>query len=516
MPFVTLIVPQHEITVGRPIANEIMEDVRTAMGLSSDMEIQLADKLEGKPRPGTTLTDSNNEVENSAAVKANIIRATVKETYTEDGIMTSVVYRPGHKALFIDSAIGLYIKPVYGTTMLEFDITINFRNRSDLMALRRRLRLSGGLPQAHVKHAVRYNYGLPDTVALFLHTTWTLRENMGGYGETLQEYLDNHFIQGRITRSSMDGKTNRLAIDEIQTGIFGLYGDEVYYNEVEASDNVFQMTLTYKVQYEQILGLTMQYPKVIHNQPIPAYYDEWWQPKEVVSSMPSMPVGYPLPKTMPLILGQTPEGGGIRIDPTDEWFPTNVPYNTRSILFTPLYIEPGNENALFHIDDFTDAELPPIVKFYLETFPTQITELGSGLPYYIQAFRVNEIEEEITLSISDTGHVTSVIPMDVRRRNYLRVSMMVDLSSISMEHSLYLCKNPNIAEGVFNLNYGEVFLNTDGWLTTTPDKSQILPTEFKKSVQRMPTTHSRYKESSRYREHAVQYGSVTVHAQLPR
>jgi len=514
MPYVTQIIPQHEITITRPVITQFVEDIMKAYGVPSDMRIVYEEELGSLPLREALLAkkktakdndrDKDKDIQIEVPRNHDFVKVTYREKYAEDAVLRSVAYNREHVCVFNDQSLGLRLSATYASVIVEMNITFNFRSRVTLSALRRRLRMAHGLSAIQVRHSIRYNYGLPKAMTEFLYDAWVMREAVEPYGDTLSEYLDNHFYKGRMSRANVSSTYARVAIDEIQSNIRGEVASEFFYNEPEVNEGVYELGMEYKTQYEQPIGLVLRYPNMIHNQHIPERYQEIWEPPPVVTTFIDTMRSYPRIENDYAIPPMLELPGDTRLDPTDEWFPERASEGYGTVVIVPLEVELGNRRSVFNLSDLPENYLPLHIRNYIQDHP-----LDSIVPhrsaYLVQAHRLGDNEDLSVVEISPTGDITTTIDMDPRKRNYLRISMLMDLGNLSQDHFDYLAANPYMAEATLDARCPGIRLNTNGLLRTigvSPGWKVAKPS-LRDTIGRMPSTGAIYKE-------AITHGTRTV------
>jgi len=483
-----------------------MEDLVTAFALPADTKIIHEEKFAGNPNVGTKEGEKNKGAKTGPNPSGNHIYAAYEETYDEADIINNNVYGGGYIPIMRDDALGILLQPTYATVKLDINVKIRFRSKTQMNSVRRAMRLASSLSNLNYRHAVQYNYSLPETILLYLYDAYMLRNNVAGYGDSLAEWLDQSFIRGRISRTTADGKNATLAVDEVQDNIYGRYGTDVFYNEPETEDGNYEMSFQYLIEYKQILAVVFKYPNVIHNQDIDGFYNKAWNPPQHVGTPPTPDRDFAtIPEQLKIPYRYVGDGG-VRLDPTDDWFPKNAIPNYATLVIAPLLTDPEHIHQLFNIYDIEDV-LPPGVLDYIVGGIAEAIEPYQS-PYHMAVYRVGEDEIEVTLAVDNAGNVTSVLPMDLRKRYYLRVSYLTDFGRLTVAQTTHLRTNPDVCELAFRVIYPPVTLNTDGWLTTVRSGGIITVKSFRDSVKRLPGTNRIFKELTLRSDNLVQTTNI--------
>jgi len=422
MPTIALSIPQHDVTVTRTIVRQIGADFITRFGLPSDTRVLVEERIGQVANPEGALDTKDSKPLSTD----NYLLLRYSEAFTDNGILQSAVYRPEYPSLFFDPDLGIEMRPTYGWVRMEIGIEVNFRDKSVIQALQRKLRIRGGLLHHVQIHDLVYQYEIPESFLAFLYDAWSLREANYGYGENLADYFKRAFIHGGVVkRSNLSGSASTLAINESQDNIVGRFNEEVFYNDVEEDGGRHRLTMEYNFEYQQPLAVVMTYPLFIHNQRIPQEYIDKWQPILRVDPDGEHTRSYMRGPMSDTVSRYYRADGGHRLDPIDDWFPRNPQKATVTEILTPILVDPADPTLIGSLNDFTDEMVNPCIKDYLLAYPELVT-VPYETPYLVQVYRVYRAEEELTIYIEADGTIRSKLPMNPRHRHYLRIAKMVD------------------------------------------------------------------------------------------
>ena len=509
MPSVALIIPQHSETVTRNIVRQLGAEMLARFGLPKDFNV-IVREVVGSP---ATPEGEIGKPKDSAKPLSNDDHLIVEytERYVENDLLSSVVFRDEYAPLFTDEVLGIKFKPTYAKVLLTLNFTFNFKNRSTVSAVQRKLRMRGGLMHHVQHHDLHYNYQLHNDILNYLYDVHVLRENNAGLNENLSDYLSRCFIKSGIgVRRSLNNKNAALVVMESQAGVVGRFSQELFYNEITESDGVYTMQMEYTLDYHQPLGIVLDYVLFIHNQRIPQRYIDSWQPVKVVDPDGEGTRSHFTDRNGHVIGRYYRADGGHRLDPIDDWFPRNPLKGTVTEVITPIVVDVNNPHSVANLHDFTTEQLTPLVKDYILAYP-DLALVPYASPYLVQVFRVSDKEEEVTLTLDTQGNIESVLPLDVRRRHYLKITRMVDMGKLHVAHSVEMLKHPTRTHNVFKLLDPRVTLDDDpNWLLTVGGK-YLTKRSFRQSIKRMLTTNRTYAALIETRPHYVQYGHITTH-----
>lgn len=483
MPKVTYVVEQHNETVSRYIVNSIAIGLLNKFGLSDQFRISISEKngqpfIEADKQP--LETDSRLEI-------------SYKDEYDEKGLLHgAALYRNIYPKVFEDKKLGISIEPIYAKSLVTMEVTAVFKTRSEANYVQRRLRTMGGLPNLEDYHGLTYNYNIPTSIMSFIYDAWYMRENVEGYDEDFETWLDACLIRGGyLKRSNLSNSVDILAIIENQNTQVALADNEMFYRELEESEGTWRFSFTYTFSYDQVTGAELIYPLFVHNQRIPDIYAQAWQPN-AVELKPSTPAfSYLNSKKINYFKDlYVPFKGGNRFDAMDDWFPSNpLPY-TGSILIAPLVVDYDDRYVLVNLYELKDY----VSDFVVETLMAdrQAAVVPYEGPYFLEAFRVNEREETLTVTLEANGDVRSLTPLDLRRRHFIRISGLLDLSLLRTQSMRKLIQSVDNTVNVLSELMPSIDKNQpEKYLTVVNDK--VTELSFNRFVQKIPQTNKYFK-----------------------
>ncbi len=451
MPSIILSVPQTSETVTRAVARVITQDLVKSYGFKPNVFITYKEASSiAPPTTGGTL-DPTPVVK--LADEDNVI-VTIDEQFTDTGILTSGLYRMDYPYLFVDKQLGIYMAPTYTGVKVTLAIQLIFKNKSAGDRFKRLFRVRGSARSLGDTHEIRYNYSLPDTVLAFLYDAHQqMVVPAGTTKETLSQYLDRCFYGGLGRRTTQSKSATRLILDEVQGNIVGEYSEELFYNELAMDNGHYTISCNYAFEYLQIIGISLEYPLVIGNKYIPKVYRELWGNPQLHDFQTSPAVHKTLSYMPPIWLsevnGVPRYQGGYYLDPLETWLPVHNTPHTLTIALTAVKVDPTAPTAVLKLSDFTEAQLPLFIRTYITMYPTDSLSLYSS-PFHVQLYQVGNEEKEVTITISPTGEIRSVLPMSPEYRYYLRISMMVDLTRLTVVHASKMINTPVETREVFN------------------------------------------------------------------
>lgn len=512
MPVATLMVPPIMDSVSTSLARELGQEYLTRLGVQGDTHIKV------QPKSGHVLTTEGTQ-DRLAELKTlppldteRQLTINLSEEFTEEGLLHNATYRPEYPPIFRDDKVGLKIRPSYAFTRLTLELRFQFQHESEAQQVVRRLRMHGGLHSIPNTHRVYYQYGMPDSLQVFLYDVHQMREAVGQYDQTLAEYLHSGFREGLLgSRKTQDGETTTLAINEVQHDCTALFDSEIYYQSIDSINAGHVVGFTITLDYQQIMSLLVFYPTFIHNARVPQMYFDMWQAPRHRNVNPAEVLSYiePPNKSEPTPYYYAGDGG-YRLDPIDDWFPRQPQDATLTQVITPIQVDINDSTLICNLNDFTEEQLPPFIKDVILAFPDKATE-PYELPYLVQVYKVCGREQLVTITIHPNGDIRSVIPLDPTCRYYVRISVLVDLTRLDVWFVTWVLKYPHITLQMFKHIHPPVTMDEDKeWLETAQGKWVIHKT-YDRTLGKIPTTEPVFRKMRRRLTLYSQHGAVITH-----
>lgn len=520
MPTIGLAVPQSAETVTKRAMLSVTRDIMGFIGLPENTSIVVNESM-GAP---ASKEDTLNKKQRITLSDDNHVVLNYKELFTENGIVTNTFYKKSKPFIFADPDIGLSIYPATAKVEVNMTLRIKVRDRGALEKFRRLLRIRGGINYMLGKHNLKYDFVIPGVMIAFVHDSWSMREHLGGYNETLTDYLHRCIPKGLVKRSNMSGEFSTLAINQQENDIQGHFSEEVFYNDTESSEGSNNVEISYKFFYDEVVGAVMHYPLMIHNQRVSNKYLNSFQTREINPLLGERTLQYLSTFTEAEGLHRFYKShDGYRVDPFDDWFPKfDNKGSLKSAIITPISIDVTDFNAVLSLHDFSNTQLPPSVKDMILRFPDLSLELYRA-PYKVTLYSVNREEREEPIEILPSGEVRTLYPMNIRNRYFLRIGITLDLSKLSTNVVQYLLTKPVDVLNILSLLDGSVVMS-DKSLPDAPNSinlktigdavnnnGKITLNSYIQAIKNIKTTNSKYANNRENNPYLI--GNINIIAQ---
>lgn len=427
MPRVTTEVPDTYESITRPVAIAVLDQLKTAFGIKKDVKVIYSGIFEN-PQSQNSAIGEDPDI-GVGFTSEGLITLEAVEDYSENSLLSTAILRPEAPGIFVDDKLGILLRPVYSKT----DVTLTMRFRaSDEVTVSRwrddmRIRLAAGREQQLLE--VNYHYMLPPAFIIALVDIHRLREANVGYGETLQTYLREHFTARATTITTLAGTEAALAIAESQVGIQGNADFTSSIPQKERGDDgtSWSVSFDYKFTYEKVIGCTLIYPCIIHNQIMPTqflpeavnlFYDRPRLQSRSFSALQAI-------NHVGNVEGLT----GVTIPAYDDWLPTYNPHRV-SLARILLTVDPNDPTLLLDLNELGDFKIHPEILVYLRENYSLITDSVStavGVELYMGDHWVNPG----AITVSPDLVLRTVESMDQRQVYHLRITLLLDLNRLS-------------------------------------------------------------------------------------
>lgn len=396
---------------------------------------------------------------------------------------------PEYPPIFKHWELGIEVRPVCQPVVMEIQLRMISNNYNDLEQFISMLRSQHWFNQPDMRVNLMYNYSVPDSILGYLYQAWFASENVEPLGQTIEEFTSDHFTEGVITRRDIYGKRPQLAINEKQNNCLALVTTMPEIIETDAELSRSEVTVTIELHYDKIKYLACEIQRYIHNQKINidmlalhGVRGQLYRPNKVPDVFTGVHAS-----VNPINGVDVVKVTDFQYDPMDQWTPPLTLPSISDLLVIPCVVDPLNPTDVLDLEEIDDYRLPPELMAIMRAY-FDLLIWPTNFPILIELFAVGATLKAIPLIIDSNLHVRSAVPLDLRLRHYLRISILTDLSDAEIEalrHTpamlLYLFQmiNPNVIIG-------------DEWLILLPDGS-ISPQSIRDTIVRLRTTHPEYR-----------------------
>ncbi len=374
----------------------------------------------------------------------------VDEDYDRNRLLNTYVKQPETNYIFKDENIPIFIKPIYSSS--EVKITVKYRSRDINQAKKWRndMRTKAAMMRDINLHEITYHYHLQEQFIVILKELHRLRENIAGYNESWDDYFINRLTSKASIVSNMSGTQALWAIAEKQIRVQGYFDFEGVPDrgDREGDQDNWGMSFTYLFKYEKPIECNMIYPIMVHNQLL----TEEFRPKEKTYTIEDQlrtftRSGRVFAEFESDMKSLTIKGNsGISIPSFDEFYPDSILPSTVRIFTALTSIVPEDRKYLFNIKDLGDFSLEPLILDFI--INSEYPYLGRDFQsiFCLSFYRESNLTSSGNVTVDKDLNVFSAVDLNLRKSHRVRLSLVTDLSYLSLEAIARLRKYPLVAQ----------------------------------------------------------------------
>lgn len=367
-----------------------------------------------------------------------------------------------HLLIFKDTDLGIRAKPLTALATIELEITYRSKSYNTINMWLSRFQRNKLIREPHNYHNLNYNYLIPDVMAAYIYDVYKLIQNVAppDVPITMKDYFNQHYTKGLVTRSNLAGKNNSYAINVESKGQLG-YFTSLPEQVSSDKDKLFhEVTFTYVLNYEKPTDIILEYQVFIHNQRIDKVYTPFFKPSDPA---PDVHTGL---RTFSGGVNTGTERLGwyklelpdIFLDKLDTFHPAMPIPRTSTMLIVPIQLDPNDKTLVSNIDDIPSNSYHTLANTLLKQWYAEAT-VPYASPFHLELYEVGATERSMPITMDVNGVIRTNVEMDLRKRHYLRISVLVDLTmcssaiirellkNISWVRSLLLMLNPDVNLG---------------------------------------------------------------------
>lgn len=447
MPSIGLNLPEGYELISRPVAQGIAQRVISHLGIQDKVSILFPGDAEVAAQAGSTLGEQKEGGPNTRFASTQRLQVSMNEQVLEGEVLATPTWQINHPPIFSDPKLGITMKPIYH--LVEGVLSFTYRAADQTSAEQWKNRLLRYISQnrAEMYHEIIYAYALPGQFITILAEIHKLRETVAPYGDTVIDYLRNHFSDRVDVKTNMAGKGSIFAVDEIQKGVIGWFDWTIPPTpEKTSEESTYTATFEFHYQYQQVTGVHLKYPIIVHQQLLP-------------SNLRPLNLSYELNRSLPTYMslakqeyqavkketdGYYATQEGIRYPDFDEWAPDHVIANQIPVLTVMLTISADDPRFLLNIKELSHWNFNPDILEFMLAEPKWVT-LTKFTPVLITLYCDGDKCDDQIVQMDSSGDVRTTIDLDLRRQYHVVISAMSDLSQLNKNNTDLLRQYPKAA-----------------------------------------------------------------------
>ncbi len=266
MPTVPMSLPDITQSVFRPVVFDVADQVKQATDIPENIPIWYENDDGELQSAGSGLDNKTDRLMKSDSRERVQIRAT--ERYAEDQQITDTSGRAGNVPVFVDRPLKVWMAPSYTTSTVQMEYA--FYTKSKETARRWRDTVTHRYLQGRyaLLHQITYSYGLPLPAYNLIRDIWEKREKIGGYGDTLEEYVRKCMTNQLQIISNEAGTQTQYTLACRQDRIQGFFSftNEPEQIEKDKDAGLYIARFNYTFTYQRPAMFDMHYPISVHQQ----------------------------------------------------------------------------------------------------------------------------------------------------------------------------------------------------------------------------------------------------------
>lgn len=434
---VLLPIPDTNLTALRPIILEVVRDICAITHIPSDGGVMFPGDIGTMQQTGSNI---NHQGEQNSFGHASRIKITVDEEYIEEHALTTPHIRRGNIPFFVDDKLKILMRPEYAFT--EINIGFHFRSTDRVSALRWRddIRNKVAMHYQSFVHKASYSYNIPIPALVILQEIHRLRENVKGYGDTFHEWLDKCFSPYVTIVTNQAGKQASWVVSETALRLQGGFDFTAVPEKGEYEDSVsrWNISFNYKLQIDKPVGITLDYPIVVHNQLLSSKFrrsvqkdhNEEYQKRwsESLSALSKFETIYNNDV-------KNFKFEGIAIPGFDDFYTDNIPGFTSRIFTALLQLEREGAGKLLNLNDMGKYTLKKIILDFLKKEAQYVTKSLRSV-FQLHLYRNKDLlffNNANPVVLMNDLEVRTNLELDFRDIHHIRFSIINDLSVLPKE-----------------------------------------------------------------------------------
>lgn len=435
MPNISIVVPEVQQSVLRPIVFEIVRQLESITKISKESLIFFPGEVNRSYQPGSGIKEA--KLDGTQFYAEDLVQIEIEEDYRKDSVLSTATTREEQLPVFCDDKLGVMIKPIYVTTEVTINFKFKSKNKTTVTRWRDDMRMRTSMARDINLHQITYSYMLPDAVVVILQEIHRLRESVEPYGEDIVSYVVNNASTRLTELSNLSGETRELAIAETQMRIVGYFDFEGYPDKPEKEEDTDSWvgSFAYKLTYEKPISCNMSYPVMIHNQILSNKYRP--DPKDTYDLDNHLP-SYSLSinafnyfEAQNQIEKYVNTKANIVIPDYDEFIPHDVIRGTVSIFSALCQLSLMDKKTLINLKELGEIAVDPdIIDFIQKSEYPFIGKLYQSI-IQVSIYRSMTCASQELVNVKSNLDVCSVEDLDIRVNHRIRFSIVTDLNLLN-------------------------------------------------------------------------------------
>jgi hypothetical protein len=459
MPRNVIDVQQTFDNITRPVALQIAERLGRVMNLPPNTKLLLPDAAEAALFPNSEL-GAKDPANPATFGHTDQLQIEIQENPVEGFILSTAVHQVDQRAIFLDPELKIRIWPVKMPKELAFNFVARFQNRTRARQFRDEILNRTSALREGIMHELDYYYHVPKIMQELLVHLHTLREKTAGYGEDYPTWLTKHITPTATELTDQIGWIGALAVAEKQVydlGHFDFTGTTDP-EEVDKRSGTWTVSFGYKLVYDQVTQLVMEYPLQVHQSLVDSlWYGRRYASGELVDPDRRKRTQTHSREAMDFFTNSfinrclETYHSGLTLPEFDEWKPKFAVPNTSTLYTAMLGLDPTAPRSLYNLfdDDLYGYSLSPSLREFMEGEAPYVCRKGASI-FDLRLYLNDDPMDDGCLLLDADGNVTLNVVPDFRQRYHVRLALVNNLFTLNSEAQMRLRSAGQVGIDILN------------------------------------------------------------------
>lgn len=267
MPITILPIEEIDEAIIRPVIVGVTRDILEKMALPKDIPVMFKGNANQFIYQDTEFDSRKQMSSNDRFATDTLLYLETTIEDNENQLLSTPVIRPEERSVFIDKDCRVYMTPaiVNKKVDIQFKMTGTEKEVERWRATLRRKTSQGVID---LVHKVDFHYPIPAFFMYVLVEIYNKRNQIAAVGDTLEDYLANHFVQPYRVIANQLGEGTLFTIPQAQIPLYGFFdfGTNPPKPEKDSDVGLFSLDFTYSFYFDCPENVSLAYPIQVHNQ----------------------------------------------------------------------------------------------------------------------------------------------------------------------------------------------------------------------------------------------------------
>lgn len=466
MPLISVTLPDVTQSVFRPMVIGVTQQIKKATKISEDVPIFFGNEVDQIQTAGSGLDNKDDRLMRSETLRRFEVKTS--EEYAVDQQVTDLTGASGNTRIFEDKELDAWLSPSY--TSQEVTLELAFITKSKEEASRWRADVTSRYLRGrqNLHHDIEFSMNLPLPAWEVINQLHSKREKIGGYGQSLNEYLIRHSTNQLTVISDHTGKNKQFTFAEKQMGIQGYFQftNEPDKTEYDSQKGLYTIRFSYKFVYQKPSMVDIKYPVIVHQQlldpPFIEFVNKGHRPddREIVLNQWQWGTKQLTADSLNLML--RPKIPYIRIPFQDDFSLTYTFPGTGTYLLILLQQQNGEKEAVNLRELGSTVKIDKEILDWLADGEYKYVGRPGGSILRFDLYRGNQLCRMDSIELDKDLNLNFTIPVDVRKEYRIRCSLCTDMTMMDQVAMDRLMQVPRVFMKIFGsinelLNYSVDF-----------------------------------------------------------